>query len=128
MDFIDIQEGRFNQTYTGKYYALLPYLVEQAPAAALFDYEYVDTDSRSYRQILQNVTTTEAADVTIKTREQLSFKPGQHISLEDGRLFAIISVSVDRSSASKEAARLSPLPVGSEIILRLVEVDNPRGL
>ena len=128
MDFIDIQEGRFNQTYTGKYYALIPYLVEKAPPAVLFDYEYVDKETRAYKHILQNVTDDEAADLTIKTREQIPFKARQHVSLEDGRLFAIISVGIDRSSASKEAARLSPLPLGSDIILRLVEVENPRGL
>lgn len=128
MDFIDIQEGRFNETYTGRYYALIPYLVETAAPAVIFDFEFVDTDNRAYRTILQNVTTDEAADVVIKTREQLPFKARQHVSLEDGRLFTIISVSIDRSTVSKEAAKLYPLPIGSELILRLVEIDNPRGL
>ena len=128
MDFIDIQEGKFNQTYTGKFYELIPYLSEKAPSAVLFDYEYIDSETKAYKHILQNVTDDEAADLAIKTREQLPFKARQHVSIADGRLFAIISVSIERSSASREAARLSPLPLGSEIVLRLIEVENPRHL
>lgn len=128
MDFLDICEGRYYQTYSGRYYQALPYLDPDAPPAIFFDYEYIDLDSRAYRHIVQNITDDKAADVSIKTRAQLNFRANQYISLEDGRLFAILSVAIDRASASREAARLFPLPMHSEFIIRLVEVDNPRGL
>jgi hypothetical protein len=128
MDFLDISEGRFNQTYTGKYYKNLPYLVENPEPAALFDYEYIDLDTKSYRHIISNLTETDTADAAIKTRERLNFKVGSHISLEDGRLCAILQVSADRSNSNREAAYMLPLPYGAEYIIRLIEIDNPRGL
>ena len=130
MDYIDILQGRFMNTYAGKFYKNLPNPSGHATFASgiFFDYQYVDTTTWHYQQLLSNVIDKESASVTVKTRENLDYSPGSCVSLQDGRLYLILSVTQDMSSAEKEAARIFPIPVGTEWVLRLVERENVWGL
>ena len=132
MDFIDICMGRYQQTYTGRYLKKLPTPLfnpenEQEPAIP-FDYEYVDATTRTYKQLISNMTETDGITAVIKTREHLDFKIGAFVSLMDGKLCAITGISDDRTNANIEAARFLNLPFGVEYILRLTEYENPRGI
>ena len=134
MDFLDICMGRYNQTCTGKYYKMLPDATEitddagNVPYGIPFDYEYVDVTTRAYKQLIGNLTESEGIVTAIKTREALEWKIGAFIILMDGKLCSVISINEDRSNTGKEAARILPIPLGTEYVLRLTEYENPRGL
>lgn len=136
MDILDIYNGRYYNTYSGTYYKRLPsptlytsiddlYNLE---AGVFIDYEILDPASREYRTIISNLIDTDTMNVAIKTRDIEDYRSGEFIVLEDGRLYKIISVTEDTSAASREAARLFPVPLGTEYILRLLEIENPRGV
>lgn len=137
MDFLDILEGRYYKTHTGRYFERLPgtvaypttieqiYAIEEGQD---FDYEVVDPTAWRYKQIISNLADTTAADATIKTCEALSWQVKGYVVLDTGRLMLITQVIEDVSAAEREAARLMPIPVGTEYILRLMEVENPWGL
>ena len=138
MDFLDICNGRYNQTHTGRYFKQLPhnaYVPDgegiydiDATTAVDVDYEYVDPTSWHYKTLLSNLIETEAANATIKTREPIKYSAKSYFLLDNGRLCRILSVTEDTASAQREAARLLPIPVGTEYVIRLVEVENPWGL
>lgn len=135
MDFIDIIEGRYYKTHTGRYYPVLPKLftgtlsdLYNSDTGIDFDYEPVDPTAWRYRNIINNLSDKQSADATIKTCEADEWKVGAHVLLDNGRLCMILSVSEDVQAASREAARLMPIPPGTEWVIRLVEVDNPWGL
>ena len=128
MDFLDIAQGRYYTTYTGKYFENSPFFSDKNNAPMIFDYEYIERDTKTYKHVIQNLTETESSDLTIKTRDQLGYKVGAHVSLEDGRMFTILQVGTDRKTSRVEAARLFSTPLDTEYILQLVEVDNPRGM
>lgn len=136
MDYLDIITGRFMQTFVGRYYPRLPRaeLVStqeaayNSVAAEYFDYEFIDPESYSYRQLLQNVVDKDGADTTVKSRTALAFRVGGYVLLANGNAYSVTSVSVDTRAASREAARLLPIPAGTEYVLRLTRVENPRGL
>ena len=134
MDILDIYNGRFYQTYSGRYFRRLPesitflrsvedlYKVEDGED---FDYEFVDPTSWNYKKLFGNLTELEYANASIKSRDALDWKVKGYVVLEDGRLYIISFVAEDTMAAEREAARLMPIPVGTEYILRLVEVENP---
>lgn len=137
MDFLDIMEGKYAKTHTGRYFERLPDTVTY-PATIEdiynlsegqdFDYEVVDPTAWRYKTLISNLEDTQAADATIKTCEALVWKVKKHVVLDTGRLMLIISVTEDVSAVEREAARLMPVPIGTEYILRLIEVENPWGL
>lgn len=137
MDLLDILQGRAAQTNPGTYYEKLP---EALPfftnAADLYkdaagtpiDYEYVDPTEYHYKSLLGNMIDKDGATTTIKTRDALEYRVGGYIVLADGGLYAIISVTRDTSAASKQAMRFSSIPLDTEYVIRLVQVENPREL
>lgn len=137
MDFLDILNGRYDSTHAGRYFERLPstvaypstieevYALEEGQD---FDYEIVDPMTSRYKMLISNLSDSEAADETIKTRDERAYEAKKHILLDDGRLMMITSVVVDATAAQKEAARLMAVPIGTEYILRLIEVENPWGL
>ena len=133
MDFLDILQGRYNQTQTGMFYKNIP---ENTPAedgvardaAIPFDYEYIDVESRAYKQLISNLTDETAGTTAIKTKEALQWQRGRYVVLMDGGLYRIVGVDTDRTKARREALALFPYPINNEYILRLVEIDNPRGI
>lgn len=132
MDLLDILEGRYNQTYTGRYYAKLPTpsLLATGAAPVYFDYEIVDPYSYQYTRLLGNIIDTDSASVTIMTRSSDISRSAvnKHIALQDGRLYLVTSVTEDPRSISREAARLMIVPRNVDKILRLKEVEDPWGI
>ena len=136
MDILDIYNGRYYNTYLGTYYKKLPSPTLYTSIEDLYnletgifiDYEILDPASREYRTIISNLIDTDTMNVAIKTRDIEDYRAGEFIVLEDGNLYKILSVTEDTSAASREAARLFPVPLGTEYILRLLEIENPRGV
>lgn len=130
MNFIDILVGRANETYTGaRYYSKLPssdLSVLVTPES--FSYEYVNPTEYRYSRILGNVITTDGADTTVKTRAPISFAPNGYVTLKDGNLYLISSVTVDTSDTPKQAARILLIPRGTAKILRLIKTADPWGI
>ena len=136
MDFLDVMTGRFSQTFTGRYYPSLPPVgtvknINDATATVdprYFDYEVIDPESYSYRQLLQNLIDKDGAELTIKTNAAHDYRIGGYVALPNGELYTILSKTRDTRNASKQAAVVLPIPAGTEYILRLVTYNNPRGL
>ena len=136
MDFLDIAMGKFNQTYTGKFYKALPSPVlpqsdedlYEIVDPEIFNYEYVQVTSKTYKKLIDNLTEAEGITTVIKTRNHLKWKIGSYVILMDGRMCTVTSVIEDRSNTNSEAARLFPFPLETEFILQLVECENPRGI
>ena len=137
MDFLDILEGRYYKTHTGRYFERLPGTVTYPTSIEQiynlvegqdFDYDIVDPAAWRYKQIIGNLEDSTAADATIKSCEALEWKVKGYVVLDTGRLMLITQVIEDVGAAQREAARLMPIPVGTEYVLRLVEVENPWGL
>ena len=133
MDYLDIAQGRYFQTQAARYYRVLPTPQakdvpshEQDPQP--FEYEALDPTEWHYRQLLQNLIDKEAASFTIKTKTRLLWRVGAQIVTMDGRLYKIISVTEDVSASSRQARRMFAVPLGTEYVLRLVEVENPWGV
>ena len=133
MDFLDILEGHYYKTHTGRYYEKLPEAITYATTVEAlyeleggmdFDYEYINPTEWRYKQLISNLTQSDAADAAIKTCEAIDWRVKGFILLDTGRVCQIISVQEDVSAASREAARYMPLPVGTEYVMRLVEVDT----
>ena len=134
MDLLDILKGKYYQTHTGRYFSKLPEpimlitsvddLYDLSEGIDL-DYEYVDPTSYRYKTLLNNLNDNETASATIKTKTELPYRVNGYIALDNGRLCSIISVTEDVSAAPREAARLMPIPQGTEYVIRLLEVDNP---
>ena len=132
MDILDILEGRFEQTFTGKYYKKLPSpsLAQTQDSFFHCDYQMIDPYSYQYVRLIGNIVATDAANLTIKTRSPDITRDavGKHMALQDGRLYLITSVTEDFRAVPPEAARLMIIPIGADKILRLKEVDDPFGI
>ena len=132
MDILDILEGRFDKTFTGRYYKKLPSAstAKTGESFFYFDYQMVDPYSYQYVKLIGNIVATDAANLTVKTKSsEISRQSvGKHVALQDGRLYLITSVTEDFRTASAEAARLIVVPTGADKIIRLKEVDDPFGI
>ncbi len=137
MDFLDVLNGRYDKTHTGRYFERLPEAISYPTSITELyglavgedvDYEFIDPTEWRYKTLLGNLKEARSATTTIKTRDVKEYKNNAYILLDTGRLCEIISVIEDVSSATSEAARLFPIPIGTEYVLRLVEVENPWGL
>ena len=132
MDYIDVLEGRFYQTYTGKYYERMaqPVKIEdkgelyKRETAKIFDYEHVDVISCHYKQLLFNLIDTDGRNTVIKTKEPLSFRVGSFVILSDGKTYVIREVREDTREANRESARLMIIPCGIFRLLVLSEQEN----
>ncbi len=134
MDLLDILKGKFYTTHFGKYYHYLPApviptntpdVIYDLEAPFLFDYEYVDPTAWSYKQLIGNLVEKDGANCTIKTTDALNFKTGGYVITQDGKLYQVTSITRDEKTANKEAARLSIIPLNTEYVLRLQEIENP---
>ena len=123
MDILDIITGRGGMTYTGRYYKELPAVEEAAKKPQLFDYEYVDVSEVRYQKLLANIITNDSATETVKTTSAIRFEPNTHVVLQDGKMYLITSVTVDKSK-SKQAGAFAISPVGAEKVVRLFEVED----
>jgi hypothetical protein len=134
MDILDIYEGRYFKTHTGRYFERLPENItfmkspEQLGMVSDgedFDYEIVDPTTWRYKQLFNNVTDSEYGGLSIKSCDALPWRPKAYVATDDGRLYIITEVVEDTAAAQKEAARLMPIPIGTEYVMRLLEIENP---
>ena len=136
MDYLDLMQGKFYQLETGKYYKKLPTAkvpgdstVQDPDTVGIpFDYETLDPTEWHYKQLLSNIIDAQGATVTIKTKSALEWRNNGYIVAMSGNLYRIISVTEDVRAASPEARALFAIPVGTDFVIRLVEVDNPWGI
>lgn len=116
-------QKRSEQTLTGTYYARKPTNPEEN--GATFHYEYVDTTSWAFRRLFGNVTGSEFSQTAIKTVSALDFGIPSFVATQDGKLYSVVQVERDQTSAGKQAQRLWVSPVGVTYVLRMVEIENP---
>lgn len=137
MDLLDFLYGKADKTFTGRYYERLPENISFATSVEDlynmdcgddFDYEIINPNERHYKNLLGNLIESDSATLTIKSNEDLGYRIGAHILTQDNLLCMITSITDDLSAASKEAARVLPIPPATEWVIRLIEVDNPREL
>lgn len=125
-DALDILNPRERFTAEGTYWNERPDSAEQG-GGKKFNFEYVDVYSRTYRRLFGNMQSYEAGEVAIRTNDDLNYKTEGYFMSQDGTLFRIIQVAKDYQAASKQALRLLGTPLGTEFVIRAVNVDNPWG-
>ncbi len=125
-DSLDLFTPRSRFTATGKFWAERPDSADEGGTA--FHYEYVDTASRTYRRLFANIQSFEAGEVAIRTNDLLPFTNKGYFMTADGDLYRIIQVQKDYQAASKQALRLFGTPIGTEFVIRAVNVLNPWGV
>lgn len=123
-DALDILLPRERFTAEGKYWEGRPEIKE---GGALFNYEYVDPLSKTYRRLFGNIQSFDARETAIRTNDLLPFKVGAFVMTSEGTLFTIVQAAKDFQSASKQALRLLGTPLGTEYVLRLVNAENAWG-
>ena len=133
LDLIDILQGRFNQTNPGLYYEKRPRPqssqdLNNSSVGQPLDYEVINPYEYHYRSLLGNMTDTKSITTAIKTKDQYDYRVGGFIVLSDGRTCQIDAVTVDTGNTKKQARRVFPIPLGTEYVIRLIEVDNARGV
>ena len=124
-DSLDLMNPRAKFTATGKFYAMRP---DADPSGIVFNYEYVNPYSSTYKRLFSNIQ-GEASNVVIRTNDLI--KPVEnrnYMLLADGRLFRVAQIEIDYQSASKQALRLFGTPLGTTLVLRLVEEENKWGV
>lgn len=139
MDILDIYAGHYYNTHTARYFNRLPesisygatlediYKMTDALGVDI-DFEFVDPTSWRYKTLVTNMSDSNAADATIKTKDGEGIRVKGYLLLDNGRLMQIISITEDTAAVSREAARILPIPAGTDYVIRLVEIENPWGI
>lgn len=146
MDFLDIEVGKYYKTFSGLYYETQPefaingfaYEVDavndtdnneestEFESGKHFNYEYVGYKEKRYQMLFGNVeNSNDNFNATIKTMQELDWKVGAFVTLEDGTFYSIDSVAKDYESMDKEVSQIFGNPVGVEYVIRLVSRANP---
>lgn len=127
MDWLDIAQPSPRFTANAKYYE--DTIDDPSDGGQEFHYEFVDPLSHTFRRLFGNVQSTDTeGETTIRTNDRLSFKRGAYIIFPDGRAFQIVQMMKDVQKVPKQAQRLFPTPVGTEFVIRMVQIDNPWGV
>lgn len=126
IDLLTIEQGRYEKTLLGSYYAT------QQDKAIAFDYEIIDPKTVDF-DTMQNLSVSQFSTTAIKSNDPfwqdiMREKKKGFVALQTGGLFEITQIRQDTGKVSKEAYRTQTLPIGTEYVLRLVEVDNPFNL
>ena len=124
-DFLDLINPRNKFTATGFYYTEKPESAQED--GAMINYEYVDVLSRTYRRAFGNVQDFVGGEVSIRTADMQKYKIREFIKTQEGQLFQILQVATDYSAAPKQAFRIQGLPVGTQYVLRLVNIPDAWG-
>lgn len=84
-----------------------------------FNFAYVEPNTKAFTRIFANVI-GEDENIAIKTIARLNFVTGKnYIRLPDKRLYLVTEVLADYNTASKQAMRILPAPIGIEHIIRM---------
>lgn len=126
VDALDILNPREKFSAEGTYWDSRPDSVAQS-GSKKFNYEFVSPYSKSYRVAFGNMQNFEAGETAIRTNDDVGYKNGGFVMLQDGKLYTIIQITTDYQAASKQALRFLGVPLGTEFILRMVNVPNPWG-
>lgn len=127
MDWLDIAKPAAHFTAKAKYYEET--VDDPSDGGQVFHYEYVDPLSHTYRRLFGNIQSTDTeGETAIRTNDALPYHRGAYIVFPDGRTFQIIQMSKDFQAAPKQAQRLFPTPVGTQYVVRMVQVENPWGV
>lgn len=119
--YILLPRSRF--TATGKFWTERPDSADEGGTA--FNYEYVDTSTRAYRRLYANYQSFEAGEVAIRTNDLLPWNAKCYFMTAEGALYRILDVQKDYQAAPKQALRLLGTPLGTEFVIRAVNVENP---
>lgn len=125
-DSLDLFTPRSRFTATGKYWTERPDSSNES--GMIFNYEYVDTASRTYRRLFGNIQSFNAGEVAIRTNNLIPYNSEGYFMTSDGDLYRIIQVQKDFQSAPKQAMRMLGTPLGTEFVIRAVNVLNPWGV
>ena len=122
-DSLDIMNPRVRFTAQATYY---PYeSVDPADGGTPINYESVDVFSRTYRRLFGNIQSFQAGETSIRTADLQDYKVGGLVCTQDGQSFSILQVARDYQAAPKQAFRIQGLPVGVQVVLRLVTIPDP---
>lgn len=122
-DSLDIMNPRVRFTAQATYY---PHeRVDPADGGTPINYESVDVFSRTYRRLFGNIQSFQAGETSIRTADLLDYKVGGIIRAQDGQTFSVLQVSRDYQAAPKQAFRIQGLPIGVQVVMRLVTIDDP---
>lgn len=124
-DSLDLFTPRSRFTATGTFWTKRPDSADTG--GAKFNYEYVDTSTRAYRRLISNMQSFEAGEVAIRTNDLLPWNAKCYFMTADGALYRIVDVQKDYQAAPKQAMRLLGTPLGTEFVIRAVNVENPWG-
>ncbi len=121
-DALDILAPRTQFTAEGVLYADRP---EIDGGGEHFHYEYVNPYSSTYQRLFANIQ-GDGGEVAIRTNDVIHPVINKsYVKLADGRLFNVVQVETDYLAAAKQSLRLLGVPIGTQIVLRLIPVDNP---
>lgn len=126
-DALDILLPRSRFTAAGKFWPSRPDSLELYESGVQFNYEYINPASRAYRRLYANIQSHDAGEIAVRTNDILPFNAECFFMTADGKLYQIVDVQEDFSSAPEQALRLFGRPLGTEYLIRGVRVDNPWG-
>lgn len=124
-DSLDLFTPRSRFTATGKFWTERPDSADKGGTP--FNYEYVDTSTRAYRRLYANYQSFEAGEVAIRTNDLLPWNAKGYFMTAEGALYRILDVQKDYQAAPKQVMRLLGTPLGTEFVIRAVNVENPWG-
>ena len=124
-DALDLLNPHSKFTAEGKFFINRP---ETMGGGESFCYEYVNPYSATYRRLFSNVQ-GESGEVAIRTNDAIEPVVNKsYILLSDGKLYKVAQVEVDYQAAPKQSMRMIGVPVGTELVIRLLRVENPWGV
>ena len=126
IDLLTIEQGRYDKTLLGTYYPT------QQDVGVPFDYEILDPKAVDF-DTMQNLSVSQFSTTAIKSNDPfwqdiMNEKKKGFVALQTGGLFEITQIRQDTGKVSIEAYMTQTLPLGTDYVLRLVEVDNPFNL
>lgn len=123
-DALDILNPRERFSAEGTYWDERPDSADQG-GSKKFNYEFVSPYSKTYRVAFGAMQNFEAGETTVRTNDDVGFKNGGFVMLQNGQLYTVLQVATDFQAASKQALRFLGVPLGTEYVIRMVSVDNP---
>lgn len=124
-DALDILNPRERFSAEGTYWEGNPENISEG--AKKFSFEYVSPFSKAYRVAFGAMQNFNAGETSIRSNDDVGFTNGGYVMLQNGQKYVVLQVSTDFQSASKQALRFLGVPLGTEYLLRMVNVQNTWG-
>ncbi len=127
MDFLsEFLAQKSREFLTGTYYKRRP--VTNADGGEKFSYENLDPHTREYKTVIGTLL-IEGRTAAIKTRSAINFKTKQFIVTQDGQLWEISLVTENpQVKETEDALRIFKTTAETEKVIRLVGIENPKGI